>query len=74
MPSLPAAERLGFHGVAPTFALTPTLAGVAALAWLSVALRETLPQSIGQMKQNVTGGNYFDPFHWGGRGEGRRGP
>mgnify|MGYP001857098044 CR=1 FL=1 len=56
------------------FELTPMLAGIAALAWLSVALTETLPQLIGQKKQNVTGEDYFDPFHWGGRGEGSRGP
>lgn len=54
--------------------LTPVLAGGAALDWPSVALTETLPQLIGQMQQNVTGGDYFDPFHWGGRGEGSRGP
>lgn len=46
------------------------LAGIAALAWLSVALIETLPQLIGQKKQNVTGEDYFDPFQWGGA-EGR---
>ena len=74
VPSLPAAEGLGFHAVAPTFVLTSMVAGIAALAGLSVALMETLPQSIGQMEPNVTEGNYFDPLPWGGRGEGRRGP
>lgn len=66
-----AAERLGVHGVFPTLGLTLMVAGIAALAWLLEALMETLPQPVRQMKQNVTGGNYFDPFHWGGRGVGR---
>lgn len=49
------------------------VAGIAALAWLLEALMEILPQPDGQMKPNVTGGNYFDPFYWGGRGVGRSG-
>lgn len=63
-----AAERLGVHGVAPASGLTPMVAGVAALAWPSVAQTETVPLPVGHMKQNVTGGTILIPFTGGAEG------